>query len=118
MREGRGLTKVPLPTALAGKRFGEVGQIRRVIRGNNFSRYAFAVVLEKGVGHGFTDFFMSDLRQQFNQIRDPTTHGGDPLRLKLFLIRVEVIRETTEVGIQQQRTVVEPAIFSFSIRRT
>lgn len=64
MRERGRLTKIPLPTALTGKGFGKVRQIRGFVRRDNFRFDTFAVVGKKGFRDGLTDLLMGDARQQ------------------------------------------------------
>ncbi len=117
MGERRRLAEVPLPAALAGKGLGEVGQVRGFVRGDHFGLYALAIMVEKGLANRIADLLMGDARQQFREVRHASAYGGDPFRLQLFLVRIEVVCQTAQVGIQQQRTVVEAAIFGLAIGR-
>ncbi|GAR76960.1 hypothetical protein NGUA18_04889 [Salmonella enterica] len=101
MAERRRLAEIPLPTALSGKGFGEVGQVWHVIRRDNFSFDALTVVAEKRFGYGFANLLVGNIRQQFNQVRHAPTHGGNPLCLELFLVWIQIIGQSAEVCIQQ-----------------
>lgn len=60
---------------------------------------------------------MADTRQKLRQIGDARTHRGDALGLQLFGIRIEVVRQPLQIGVQQQRAVVETTVLGFSIGR-
>ena len=72
-------------------------------------------MLKKGFGNGGANLLMGDARQQIDQIRHPTAHGGDAFGLQLLLIRVEIVRQTAEIGVEQQGAVVKAAIRRFAI---
>lgn len=49
MRECRSLTEVPFPATLTGKGFGEVWQVWRFVRGDDFRFYTLAIMGEKAL---------------------------------------------------------------------
>ncbi|MNT34249.1 hypothetical protein D3C72_1702190 [compost metagenome] len=101
MRERRCLAEVPLPAALPGKGFGEVGQIRRFVRGDHFRLDALAIVFEKRLTNCLADLLMGDAWQQLHQIRHATAHRGNPLGLQLFFVGIEIVRQTAQVSVKQ-----------------
>ncbi|MOA40533.1 hypothetical protein D3C78_1624190 [compost metagenome] len=54
-------------------------------------------------------------RQQLAEVGDPAAHRGDPLGRQLLGIRVQVVRESAQVGVQQQGAVMKTAIMGLSI---
>ncbi|STI83369.1 Uncharacterised protein [Escherichia coli] len=68
MRECRSLTEVPFPATLTGKGFGEVWQVWRFVRGDDFRFYTLAIMGEKGLGYGLANLLMGDPRQQLGEV--------------------------------------------------
>ena len=115
MRKGRRLTKVPLPAALAGKGLGEIGQIRGFIRGDHLCLYALTVMGKEGFLDRLADLRVSDVRQKLNQVGHAPPHGSDPFGLQFFLVGIQVVRQTAEIGVKKKGAVVEAAIQCFAI---
>ena len=100
MRERWSLSEIPFPATLAGKGFGEVRQVRRFVRGDNFRFYTLAIMGEKGLGYGFANLLMGNSRQQFGQIGHAGTYRRNAFRRQFLFIRVEIVCQAAKVGIE------------------
>ena len=117
MRECRSLTEVPFPATLAGKGFGEVRQVWRFVRGDDFRFHALAIMGEKGLGYGLANLLMGNFRQQFGEVGHAGTYRRNAFRRQFLFIRIEIVCQAAKVGIEQQGAVVEATIFGFAIGR-
>ncbi len=101
--------EIPLPTALARKGFGQIRQIRRFASGEITS----ASTRSPYVGAGFRHRPQTCSRviPGNSSVRLATRERTEcnPFRRK-FLLSIQIVRQTAEVGVQQQRTVMETAI--------
>ncbi len=66
--------RVPFPATLTGKDFGEVWQVWRFVRGDDFRFYTLAIMGEKGLGYGLANLLMGDPRQQLGEVGHAGTH--------------------------------------------
>ena len=117
MRECRSLTEVPFPATLTGKGFGEVWQVWRFVRGDDFRFYTLAIMSEKGLGYGLANLLMGDPRQQLGEVGHAGTYRRNAFRRQFLFIRIEIVCQAAKVGIEQQGAVVEATIFGFAIGR-
>ena len=80
MRECRSLTEVPFPATLTGKGFGEVWQVWRFVRGDDFRFYTLAIMGEKGnvIGLLCINLYMNTPLGSILNNLTPTYEEGKP----------------------------------------
>ncbi len=110
MGEVRRAPEAPVPVFKLLEMLVKRWDLRERIAGEMLHLRLFSVMLEEGSNERLGERVMVELFVELGHVRNTRFHRVDALGDQLLLCRVEVVHEPPEVGVDEQRPVVEGAV--------